>query len=54
MSSIHIGESLQLHKPTNDTVTNPLYHTLPDDHCNKPARKVISYYEEMDILPEVN
>ena len=48
-----IGESPDLHKPTDDTVINPLYDTITDVHCRRPVAELTRYYEEVDIIPEV-
>ena len=45
----YVGTFSGLHKSTKDTI-NPLY---TDDHCKKPVEEVTTYYEEMDISPEV-
>ena len=46
------GASLELHKPTKDTV-NPAYWTVTDDNFNKPVKEPVSYYEEVNKPPEV-
>ena len=46
-------ETLELDKPPNDTVINPIYHTITDDHCRRPVGEQTRHYEEVDILPEV-
>ena len=53
MSSIHIGESSELHKPTNDAVVNPNYHNNTDNHCRTPVGELTRFYEEVDVLSEV-
>ena len=51
MSSIHIGESSELHKPA--AVVNPNYHNNTDDHCRTPVGELTRFYEEVDVLSEV-
>ena len=46
-------ETLELHKPPNDTVINPTYQTIMDDHHRRPVGELTRRYEEVDILPEV-
>ena len=45
-------ETLELHKPPNDTVINPIYDTITDDHRRRPVEQT-RHYDEVDILPEV-
>ena len=47
-----LGTSPELHKPTNETVINPLYHTITDDHKIQVGEP-INYYEEVKKPPEV-
>ena len=46
---MHVETSLELHKPTKDTI-NPAYC---DDSYKHSVGKLIGYYEEVNIPPEV-
>ena len=49
---MHVETPLELHKPTKDTI-NPAYCTITDDSYKHSVGKLISYYEEVNIPPEV-
>ena len=48
---MHVEGSLELHKPTNDTI-NPACH-IPDDYYEYITGEPTSYYEEVDKPSEV-
>ena len=48
----YIGTSSELYKPTNDTI-NPAYHAITDDYKISIGEPIISYYEEVNVSPEV-
>ena len=37
----------------NEEVTNPVYHTITDDHCKEPVEKPIGHYAEVIIPTQV-
>ena len=48
----YIGTLSELYKPTNDT-SNPAYHAITDDYKIPTGEPTISYYEEVNVSPEV-
>ena len=47
-----IGTSSELYKPTNDTI-NPAYRAITDDYKISIEEPIISYYEQVNVSPEV-